>query len=68
MRNTWDKFKHRNVVKIATAYAVVGWVMLQVIEVVLPTFNAPEWIAQTLVFTVITVSYTHLTLPTIYSV
>ena len=53
MKNTWDKFKHRSVVKIATAYAVVGWVMLQVIEVVLPTFNAPEWIAQTLVFTVI---------------
>jgi len=53
MKNTWDKFKHRSVVKIATAYAVVGWVMLQVIEVVLPTFNAPAWIAQTLVFTVI---------------
>tara|TARA_B110000438_G_scaffold213367_1_gene205595 strand:+ start:689 stop:2806 length:2118 start_codon:yes stop_codon:yes gene_type:complete len=53
MKNTWDKFKHRSVVKIATAYAVVGWVMLQVIEVILPTFNAPEWIAQTLVFTVI---------------
>ena len=53
MKNMWDKFKHRNVVKIASAYAVVGWVMLQVIEVVLPTFNAPEWIAQTLVFSVI---------------
>ena len=53
MRTLWERFKHRNIAKIATAYAVVGWIMLQVIEIVLPTFNAPQWIAQTIIFVVI---------------
>ena len=52
MRTLWERFKHRNIAKIATAYAVVGWIMLQVIEIVLPTFNAPQWIAQTIIFVV----------------
>jgi|TARA_B110000305_G_scaffold34480_1_gene34055 Tol biopolymer transport system component len=49
----WEKFKHTRMVKIASTYAVVGWVLLQVIEAILPTFNAPEWIAQSLVFAII---------------
>ena len=53
MKTVWERFKHRNIAKIATAYAVVGWIMLQVIEIVLPTFNAPQWIAQTIIFVVI---------------
>ncbi len=49
----WEKFRHRNVAKVATAYAVVGWLTLQLTEIVLPTFNAPLWIAQTIIFVVI---------------
>ena len=49
----WDKFKHTRMVKIASSYAVVGWILLQVIETILPTFNSPEWIAQTLVFAIV---------------
>jgi len=53
MKNPLEKFKHRNIAKVATAYAVVGWLMLQLTEIVLPTFNAPQWIAQTIIFVVI---------------
>ncbi len=53
MKNPFEKFKHRNIAKVATAYAVVGWLMLQMTEIVLPTFNAPQWIAQTIIFVVI---------------
>jgi hypothetical protein len=30
MNNIWDKIKHSNVVKVATAYGVVCWILLQV--------------------------------------
>ena len=53
MKNPFEKFKHRNIAKVATAYAVVGWLMLQMTEIILPTFNAPQWIAQTIIFVVI---------------
>ena len=53
MKNPLEKFKHRNIAKVATAYAVVGWLMLQLTEIILPTFNAPQWIAQTIIFVVI---------------
>src|SRR5207302_6224415 len=41
--------KRRNVYKVAVAYAVVGWLVIQVSSTVLPTFHAPEWMVQTLV-------------------
>src|ERR1041384_5622454 len=41
--------KRRHVYKVAVAYAVVGWLVIQVSSTVLPTFHAPEWVVQTLV-------------------
>src|SRR5947209_297823 len=48
-RNFFAELKRRNVYKVAVAYAVVGWVVIQVSSTVLPTFHAPEWAVQTLV-------------------
>jgi hypothetical protein len=31
------------------AYAVVGWLVIQISSTVLPTFDGPEWMVQTLV-------------------
>jgi TolB-like protein/thioredoxin-like negative regulator of GroEL len=45
----FSELKRRNVYKVAVAYAVVGWLIVQVTSTVLPTFHAPEWIVQTLV-------------------
>src|SRR5205085_10119837 len=47
--NFFAELKRRNVYKIAVAYAVVGWIIIQVSSTVLPTFHAPEWLVQALV-------------------
>jgi TolB-like protein/tetratricopeptide (TPR) repeat protein len=48
-RNFFSELKRRNVYKVAVAYAVVGWLVIQISSTVLPTFHAPEWVVQTLV-------------------
>jgi len=52
-RNFFSELKRRNVYKVAVAYAVVGWLVIQVSSTVLPTFHAPEWVVQTLVVLVL---------------
>src|SRR6266487_1028605 len=48
-RNFFAELKRRNVYKVAVAYAVVGWLVIQVSSTVLPAFHAPEWVVQTLI-------------------
>src|SRR5437588_3450226 len=50
--NFFAELKRRNVYKVAVAYAVVGWLVIQVSSTVLPAFHAPEWVVQTLVMLV----------------
>src|ERR1043166_6732655 len=52
--NFFAELKRRNVYKVAVAYAVVGWLVIQVSSTVLPTFHAPEWVVQTLIVLVAT--------------
>src|SRR5436309_9245293 len=47
--NLFTELKRRNVYKVAVAYAVVGWLVVQISATVLPPFHAPEWVVQTLV-------------------
>src|SRR5512133_2806392 len=47
--NFFAELKRRNVYKVAVAYAVVGWLVVQISSTVLPTFHAPEWVVQTLI-------------------
>lgn len=47
-RDFFAELKRRNVYKVAVAYAVVGWLVIQISSTVLPTFHAPEWVVQTL--------------------
>ncbi|HEY4273391.1 MAG TPA: hypothetical protein VGM65_15440 [Candidatus Udaeobacter sp.] len=47
--NFFSELKRRNVYKVAVAYAVVGWLIVQVASTVLPTFHSPEWVVQSLV-------------------
>ena len=53
MASVWAELRRRNVVKVAVAYAIVGWLLVEVASVVLPTFKAPEWIMQVFTFLVI---------------
>ena len=44
MTSFWGELKRRNVVRVAIAYAVVGWLLLQVADVVLDNIEAPDWL------------------------
>ena len=47
------ELKRRNVYKVAVAYAVVSWLLLQAASILFPTFEAPPWVMK--VFVVIVV-------------
>ena len=38
-----SELKRRNVYKVAVAYAVVGWLLVQVATQVFPFFEVPHW-------------------------
>jgi TolB-like protein/Tfp pilus assembly protein PilF len=40
------ELKRRNVYKVAIAYAVVAWLLIQAASIFLPAFNAPLWAMQ----------------------
>jgi serine/threonine-protein kinase len=42
-RNFFAELKRRNVYKVAIAYAVVGWLLIQVATQVFPFFEIPNW-------------------------
>lgn len=43
------ELKRRNVIRMAGLYLVGAWLMVQVLDSLLPMFGAPDWIARTLV-------------------
>ncbi len=46
MSNLFQELKRRNVFRVAIAYLVVAWVILQVVDLVLDNISAPTWIMQ----------------------
>jgi TolB-like protein/Flp pilus assembly protein TadD len=42
-RNFFGELKRRNVYKVAIAYAIVAWLLLQAASILFPTFEAPPW-------------------------
>jgi len=42
------ELKRRNVFRVAAAYAVVGWLVAQISDVTLDTFESPAWVAKTI--------------------
>ena len=50
MGKLFKELKRRKVFRVAAVYAVVAWVLIQVSDVVLPTFEAPVWVNQTIIF------------------
>ncbi len=43
MASVWGELKRRNVVKVAVAYAIVGWLLVEIAATVFPVFQLPEW-------------------------
>jgi TolB-like protein/Flp pilus assembly protein TadD len=44
MSSFFSELKRRNVYKVAVAYAVVSWLLIQAASILLPTFEAPSWV------------------------
>jgi adenylate cyclase len=43
------ELKRRNVYKVAVAYAVVAWLVIQAASIFLPAFDAPAWVMKVLI-------------------
>ncbi|HET6592585.1 MAG TPA: hypothetical protein VFG48_06690, partial [Xanthomonadales bacterium] len=39
----WQELKRRKVIRVAVAYALVAWIVVEVASVLLPTLLLPEW-------------------------
>jgi TolB-like protein/Flp pilus assembly protein TadD len=47
--NFFSELKRRNVYKVAVAYLVVSWLIIQAASILLPTFEAPGWVMKVVV-------------------
>jgi len=45
----FSELKRRNVYKVAVAYAVIAWLVIQAASILLPTFDAPSWAMKVIV-------------------
>src|SRR5690348_3512812 len=53
MRNFFAELKRRNVYKVAVAYAVVSWLIIQIATQVFPFFEVPNWAVRLVVLLLI---------------
>src|SRR5260370_12409049 len=51
--NFFSELKRRNVYKVAVAYAVVGWLLVQVATQVFPFFDIPNWTVRLVVLAIV---------------
>src|SRR4051794_18831768 len=52
-RNFFSELRRRNVYKVAVAYAVVGWLLVQVTTQIFPIFEIPNWALRLIVLAII---------------
>lgn len=51
--NFFSELKRRHVYKVAVAYAVVAWLLIQAASILFPTFEAPTWVMKVFVSAII---------------
>ncbi len=56
MTSFWGELKRRNVVRVAVAYVIVGWLILQFADVLIPLLTLPEWVGR-LIFLLLLVGF-----------
>ena len=52
-KSFFAELKRRNVYKVAVAYAVVGWLLVQVATQVFPFFEIPNWTVRLVVLAIV---------------
>ncbi len=53
MNDFFAELKRRNVYKVAVAYAIAAWLLIQAASILFPTFEAPAWVIKVFVCAVI---------------
>jgi len=53
MTSFWGELKRRNVVRVALAYIIATWLLLQVADIVLNNIEAPDWVFQAILLVVV---------------
>jgi len=53
VRPLYEELKRRNVFRVAAAYLVAAWLVLQVLDVLTPILQIPDWVARTLLYLLI---------------
>ena len=48
-RHFVSELRRRNVYKVAVAYVVVGWLLVQAASIFLPAFDAPSWVMKIII-------------------
>src|SRR5215475_14175894 len=51
--NFFSELKRRNVYKVAVAYAVAAWLLIQAASIFFPAFNAPQWAMQIVILVLV---------------
>ena len=49
MPSFFSELRRRNVYKVAIAYAVIAWLLIQIASILFPTFEAPSWVMKVFV-------------------
>ena len=53
IHNFFSELKRRNVYKVAVAYAIVGWLLVQIATQVFPFFEIPNWAMRLVVLAIV---------------
>ena len=56
MASVWGELRRRNVVRVAIAYLIVGWLILQFADVLVPLLTLPEWVGR-LIFLLLLIGF-----------
>src|ERR1044072_2958318 len=51
--NFFAELKRRNVYKVAVAYAVISWLLIQAASIFFPAFDAPPWMMKIFIVVII---------------
>ena len=51
--NFFAELKRRNVYKVAVAYMIVAWLLIQGASIFFPTFEAPSWVMKVFIAIVV---------------
>ncbi len=53
MRRLFDQLKRRNVLRASAGYAVVAWLIIQVVDTIFPILGVPAWVTTMVVMLII---------------